>query len=171
MSGFSLDSIIQAAHQRVLQEFDAAVHRVAGRIQQRMEEIRQDMLTEYYGGYSPIMYSRTGQLNNAISSIVEASASGDTATIRLGLEADASAMDHSLLTIIVSNPKMGRFGFTINKDDVNEEMILENFFKGEHPNVGTAGTPPGVKERAIRRIKVFIQYELGQIIAAEMAKI
>ena len=121
-----------------------AMRRTEERVADKIQEIIWRYgLDYYYGGYSPSMYVRTGNLRHsgAIKPFINEFKSGGSIGFQYGAEFDSGLMDHSLLTICVEYDRkrdgqhVTKF-YTYEDGDVDEDAILSNFRAGIHPNTG-----------------------------------
>lgn len=162
-------------------KINATMGRIERRIKNRMEEIKQKMLLDYYGGYTPKVYIRIEQLTLAFGPTTKHGVDGDFITLRFGisdLETDgfgASQMDHSTLKMHVTY-KRKKDGSIFEKDyeytgrSANEEEIFGYFKAGYHPRVGFAETKPDIWGRASKMIDDFVEHELDAIIYEEISR-
>lgn len=116
------------------------------RTEERVAEKIQEIITAYgfdyyYNGYTPTMYVRTDNLRNsgAVKPFINEYKKGGYIGFQYGAEFDAGLMDHSILTIRVEydrkrdNKHVEKL-YSYEKDNVDEEAILNNFRAGVHPN-------------------------------------
>lgn len=104
---------------------DAIAKSVEEDIKSFMNEIKDNAANEYYNGYTPTSYHhRTYQLPNALEVKVESKIiSADTFTVTWRFSADN-----------VKRRMKHYSGSKRKKHKADEELILENYLAGEHPN-------------------------------------
>ena len=169
---------LEKEYQRKL---NATMGRIERRIKVRMEEIKQKMLFEYYGGYTPKIYVRIDQLRLAFGPKTKHGIDGDFITLTFGLsdlEDDgfgAQRMDHSVLTMHIRYQRKKKGGifekdYVYANEGADEEKIFNSFKAGYHPMVGHAETKPDIWGRASKMIDDFIENELDDIIAEEISR-
>ena len=169
---------LEKEYQRKL---NVTMGRIERRIKIRMEEIKQKMLFEYYGGYTPKVYVRIDQLRLAFGPKTKHGVDGDFITLTFGLsdlEDDgfgAGKMDHSTLKMHVTYKRKKKGGvfekdYEYTRENVNDEAIFGYFKAGYHPNVGFAETEPDIWVRASQMIDQFVENELDDIISEEVSR-
>ena len=118
---------------KIKNRMEVAMDNTEARTKDKIQEIiDEDAVAAYYGGYSPIMYVRIGQLGNSIKPVILSVRGGGTIGFDFGASFDVGAMDHSVLTIRNRKGKT----YTYSGHNADEGKILENFRAGEHPNTG-----------------------------------
>ncbi len=106
--------------------------------------IHKDAMHNYYDGYDPIMYVRTGQLWNSLSPLIIDESDYNNFQFSFGIKRTPpkgpSAMKHDEIKVRVTNKK-GEIKIYTYKDkdyDPNdpkvEKIIFSNFMEGIHPN-------------------------------------
>ena len=133
------------------------------------------MIKDYYQGYIPIEYKRTGELKKSVYPSIEIGSQGGAYGITFGVEDDWEAMDHSVFRVSVKrkSKKTGQikeYEYFYLRPNVNEEAIFENFMAGIHPRVGMANTHH-IEERVNQALDYFFLYELEDIVNKELSKI
>ena len=172
---------IEELEKEYQRKLNATMSRIERRIKMRMEEIKQKMLFEYYGGYTQKVYIRIDQLRLAFGPKTKHGVDGDFITLTFGLsdlEDDGfgpQKMNHSVLKMHVTYKRKKKGGvfekdYEYDREDVNEEAIFGYFKAGYHPNVGYEDTEPDIWGRASKMIDDFIENELDDIIAEEISR-
>ena len=99
------------------------------RTEKRVEDKRQEIIEEYalnfyYDGYTPKSYKRTYQLPRAIWPLILEFRHGGQIGFNYGANFNANFMNHT------------KRGKSKRKIEPDEEIILDNFRAGKHPNTG-----------------------------------
>jgi hypothetical protein len=176
MSKFQLNEFaeeVQKEYQRKVEEALDRVEKIAYKKIQKI--INEYMIKDYYQGYTPIEYKRTGELKKSVYPYVEFDNQNGKYGITFGIEDDWEAMDHSALHIVVKRKskktgKIKEYEYFYEREDPNEEAIFENFMAGIHPRVGMAGTHH-IEERVNEALDYFFLFEFEDIVNKELAKI
>lgn len=116
---------------------EIAMERTAKRIENEINQLIEKYTESYYSGYTPKVYSRTGNLKDsgAMKAYTEEHRSNGFIGFEYGAEFDAGLMDHSTLTLYPGRMrKRDGAPYTYPNPDADEEKILENFKIGQHPN-------------------------------------
>ena len=127
------------------------------RLEQKVEEFLDLMATAYYGGYDPVSYIRTMQLQRQdprpVRPYTEIQKMGNMSNLSFGVIFDESTMDHSSYTVKArwydkkkkkwkDVKKSKAYTVTPGKhkgNKPNEKKILEFFKEGIHPNAVLEG--------------------------------
>lgn len=135
------------AMQKIIQKEEKAFANTMKRIERELFQIMYEVTVKnFYGGYFPSMYKRTGQLENAISIKLKDTSTINAFSFDVIPRYDESEMDHSVLTIIYQPKKNKKpFGkpkeYIYTLEDVDEAAIMELALgKGYHLNVGYGKT-------------------------------
>ena len=167
----AIDDIVNDYRKQVWQ----ALQRAEKIIRVRMQEIiQEDMLDDYYNGYTPKLYVRIYQLEKSVGPYTKLTDIGNNFNLSFGIDVDPpygpSAMDHSVLTLHYTRKHGSEWVKSYDKPDVDEEKIFANFLEGIHPNVGRAGTSH-IRERVKKHLDYFLSFEIDGIINSELNKI
>lgn len=148
----------EEAVKEIDKKMEVAFQRTMKRIEAELFEVMKEVtVRNFYGGYSPIVYQRTGQLKNAISLEVDDMSHGNIMSFNVSPMYDESTMDHSVYQVkavykhrkkdkktgkIKYTGKTSTYKYTVAlKKKPDEEQIMEmTLGAGYHPRVGTAGT-------------------------------
>ena len=177
MSRFKINEDIDNIVNDYRKQVEQALIRAEKRIRVRMQEIiREDMLDDYYDGYTPKVYVRTFQLENSVGPYTELKSANNVFGLSFGIETDnpygPGAMDHSELTLIYNRKGGGDpWKRTYIKDNVDEKAIFENFLEGIHPNITGASKTQHIRERVKRHLNYFLEFEAVYIVNQELDKI
>ena len=135
------------AMQKIKDKEDKAFKNTIKRMENELFEIMKKVTVyNFYNGYSPKVYKRTGQLKNAIKIRLDDTSTSNTFSFDVIPIYDESNMDHSELTLIYQPMKNKKpFGapkeYTYTLENVDEEKIMNmTLGAGYHPKVGTAKT-------------------------------
>lgn len=104
---------------------EIAMERTENRVEEKIQEIIEEYaLNFYYDGYTPRSYKRTYQLPRAIWPFIQEFRKSGQIGFNYGANFDASLMNHK------------KRGKSKRKIEPDEEIILDNFRAGIHPNTG-----------------------------------
>ena len=176
MSKFQLNEFAEEVQKEYQRKVEEALEKVDKIAQKKIQKIINEyMIKDYYQGYIPIEYKRTGELKKSVYPYVEFDNQGGTYGITFGIEDDWEAMDHSMLHVVVkrTSKKTGKtkeYEYFYEKENVDERAIFENFMAGIHPRVGNAGTSH-IEERVNEALDYFFLFEFEDIVNKELAKI
>lgn len=176
MAKFQLNEFAEDVQKEYQKKTEDALKRAEKIINKKIRHIINEcMIKDYYQGYEPIMYQRTGELKKSVYPSVEIGNQGGAFGITFGIEDDWEAMDHSTLHVVVKHKskKTGQvkeYEYFYQKNDVDEEAIFENFMAGIHPRVGPAGTHY-IEEEVNKALDNFFDNELNKIVLKELSKI
>jgi hypothetical protein len=149
--GSSVRNAFEAANALVMQKINEKEEKAFKNTMKRMEDelfeiMKKATVRNFYGGWIPRVYKRTGQLKNAISIKLDDASTANTFSFDIIPIYDETKMDHSELTLIYQpmknkrpfcNPKT----YTYVLEDVDEKKIMDmTLGAGYHPKVGTALT-------------------------------
>ena len=95
----AMDEAMKEIDRKMEKAFDRAMQRIEPEL---LEVMRKASVQNYYRGYSPHVYIRTGQLNKAISLRTENTSYGDMFAFSVLPKYDESEMDHSEYNIIAT---------------------------------------------------------------------
>lgn len=183
MSRFKINDAIDDIVNDYRKQVWAALQRVEKIVKVRMQEIiQEDMLDDYYNGYTPKLYVRIYQLEKSVGPYVKLTDIGNNFNLAFGIDVDPpygpSAMQHSgegILTLrytrkTSSEPWQKSYDKIVEDKEKFEKIIFENFLEGIHPNVGRAGTSH-IRERVKKHLDYFLDFEIEHIINCELDKI
>ena len=148
----NMEKAMAEAMNEIDKKMEKAFKNAMKRIEPKLFEVmKKASVKNFYGGYSPRVYQRTGQLNNAISLRLKDTSYGDMFAFNILPKYDESSMDHSEYDIIATykhkkNKKLTGKVSTYKchvklKKKPDEEAIMEmTLGAGYHPKIGTAGT-------------------------------
>ena len=176
MSKFQLNEFAEEVQKEYQKKVEQALDRAEKIIHKKIQQIINEyMIKDYYQGYIPIEYKRTGELKKSVYPSIEIGNQGGAYGITFGIEDDWEAMDHSTLHVVVKRKskktgKIKEYEYFYEREDVNEEAIFENFMAGIHPRVGNAGTHH-IEERVNQALDYFFLMELEDIVTKELSKI
>lgn len=180
MSKFKINDAIDDIVNEYRKQVGQALKRAEQKIKVRMQEIiQEDMLDDYYGGYTPKLYVRTYQLEKSVGPYTQLTDFDTGFNLSFGIDIDPpygpSAMDHSILTLRYvrknnSEPWEKTYDKSGSKYPVKEEEIFNNFLEGIHPNVGRANTSH-IRERLKQHLDYFLSFEVETIVNSELDKI
>ena len=175
MSKFKFNDAIDDIVNEYRKQVEQALKRAEEKIRVRMQEIiQEDMLDDYYNGYTPKLYVRTQQLENSVGPYSKLTDFGTGFNLSFGIEIDPpygpSAMDHNILTLHYIRKNETSWEKSYDKSDADEEKIFENFLEGIHPNVGRANTGH-IRERVHEHLDYFLDFEITDIVNRELDKI
>ena len=181
MSKFRLNKAIDAmdAINDIVNDYrkqvEQALKRAEEKIRIRMQEIiQEDMLDDYYNGYTPKLYVRTYQLEKSVGPYTKLTDIGTGFKLIFGVETDSpygpSAMEHNTLTLRYTSKNGTTWEKSYEKSDSDEEKIFENFLEGIHPNVGRANSSH-IRERLHKHLDYFLDFEIINIVNSELDKI
>lgn len=176
MAKFQLNEFAEEIQKEYQKKTEEALKRAEKIIYKRIQKIINEyMIKDYYQGYIPIVYKRTGELKKSVYPDVQIGNQDGAFGITFGIEDDWEAMDHSTLHIIVKHKskktgKIKEYEYFYEKPDVDEEGIFENFMAGIHPRVGPANTHY-IEKRVNEALDYFFMFELEDIINKELSKI
>ena len=154
--GSNVEKMLGQMFEDSLKEIDKKMEKAFQNTMKRMEVALKNVMKgatvkNYYKGYQPRVYKRTGQLNKAISLKLEDTSFDGAFSFNVLPKYDESSMDHSEYDIVATyQPQKNKKPFgkvkTYNchvklKKKPNEEKIMEmTLGEGYHPKVGTANT-------------------------------
>ena len=179
MSQFKINDAIDDIVNEYRKQVGQALKRAEQKIRVRMQEIiQQDMLDDYYGGYTPKLYVRTYQLEKSVGPYTKLTDFNTGFNLSFGIDIDPpygpSAMNHNgegVLTLRYVRKKSGTvWEKSYDKFDADEEDIFNNFLEGIHPNVGRANTSH-IRERLKKQLDFFLSFEVESIVNSELDKI
>ena len=176
MAKFQLNEFAEEVQKEYQKKVEAALNRAEKIIHKKIQHLIDTyMITDYYEGYTPVEYQRTGELKKSVYPSIIIGSQGGAYGITFGVEDDWEAMDHSTLHVIVKrkSKKTGQikqYEYFYEKENVDEQAIFENFMAGIHPRVGRANTHH-IEEVINQKLDDFFLYELEGIVNAELAKI
>lgn len=132
MSSPLSDAFRDAVNKKVEQEtgktknrVEIAMKRTERSVEEKIQEIIEEYaLNFYYEGYAPKSYTRTFQLPKAIRPVTEEFKKGAYIGFNYGASFDEGAMNHI------------KRGKSKKKIEADEQLILDNFRAGKHPNTG-----------------------------------
>lgn len=143
-----IDDIVKEDKKRIALAFEKIKKETEKKIR---EAIKIAMIDNYYYGYSPITYVRTGQLNNSVAPLIIDDSDNSGLSFSFGVKTSPpkgpKAMKHDKLTVRVTNKKGEERLYTYTVKEYNpklEEEIFGNFMQGIHPNaipIGVTATP------------------------------
>ena len=152
----SISRDMEKAMAEAMNEIDKKMEKAFKNAMRRIEPKLFDVMKKasvqnYYGGYYPHVYQRTGQLNKAISLRLKDTSYGDIFAFSVLPKYDESSMDHSEYDIIATykhkknkklTGKISTYKCHVKlKKKPDEEAIMEmTLGAGHHPKVGTADT-------------------------------
>lgn len=180
MSKFQLNEFAEEVQKEYQRKVEEALERVEKITHKKIQKIINEyMIKDYYQGYTPIEYKRTGELKKSVGSYIEFNNINGTFGITFGIEDEdpygPSAMDHSTMHVVVKRKskktgKIKEYEYFYEREDVNEEAIFENFMAGIHPRVGMAGTHH-IEERVNEALDYFFLFEFEDLVNKELSKI
>lgn len=183
MAKFQLNEFAEDVQKEYQKKVEAALARAEKIIHKKIQYIINEyMIKDYYQGYEPIVYKRTGQLNKSVYPSVDIGEKNGAFGITFGIEDEdpygPSAMDHSILHVVVKHKskktgKIKTYEYSYKKknyDEQLEEVIFENFMEGIHPRVGRAKTHH-IEKRVNEALDYFFIFELEDIVKKELSKI
>lgn len=176
MAKFQLNEFAEEVQKEYQKKTEEALKRAEKIVYKRIQHIINEyMIKDYYEGYHPVMYVRTGELKKSVYPSVEIGNKNGAFGITFGVEDDWEAMDHSTLNVVVRHKsnKTGQikeYKYSYEKPDVNEEAIFENFMYGMHPRVGRVNTHH-IEQVVNQELDKFFEYELEEIVKKELSKI
>jgi hypothetical protein len=138
-----IDDIVAEDKKRIALAFEQIKKKTESKIR---EAIKIAMIDNYYNGYDPLKYNRTGQLRNAVAPLILDDSDNSGLQFSFGIKTSppkgSAAMRHDKLTVKVTK-KNGEVNFhTYNVKDYNPEIekwIFNNFMNGVHPNANERG--------------------------------
>lgn len=152
----SISRDMERAMAEAMKEIDRKMEKAFNNAMKRIEPelfkvMKKASVQNYYGGYYPSVYIRTGQLNKAISLKLKDTSYGDMFAFSILPKYDESDMDHSEYDIVATykhkknkkpTGKISTYKCHVKlKKKPNEEEIMEmTLGAGYHPKIGTAGT-------------------------------
>lgn len=153
------DGVRKAAQRRV-----NAARRIADRLHSEMNRIKSDAVNEYYSGYEPELYERTDNIKEGILPIVEVRLDGNKIKFKYKIDVDDELLDHSVTTFKNRSIHINKGAGA--KHPVNNEIVMDNFLAGIHPNATSAWTNGDIEQLVKSEIGV-INNSVGPAIIRE----
>lgn len=138
-----IDDIVKEDKKRIALAFEQIKKKTTQKIQ---EAIKIAMIDNYYEGYNPLMYNRTGQLSKSVAPLIIDDSDNSGLQFSFGIKTSppkgSAAMKHNKLTVRVTkkNGEVNVHSYNVkNYDPSIEKIIFENFMSGIHPNANLKG--------------------------------
>lgn len=133
-----IEEIVAADKKRIALAFEQIKKKTTEKVS---EAIKIAMIDNYYNGYDPLVYVRTGQLKNSVAPLIVDDSDNSGFQFQFGIKTSEpkgpSAMRHDTLSVRVTN-KNGEekiYSYKVKGYDSEiEEKIFSNFMDGIHPN-------------------------------------
>lgn len=138
-----IDDIVKKDKDRISLAFEQIKKETTKKIS---EAIKVAAINNYYDGYNPLVYVRSGQLSNSLAPLIVDDSDNSGMQFSFGIKRTKpygpSAMKHDTLTMRVVN-KQGEerfYSYHIkNYDPLVEKIIFNNFMEGVHPRASKKG--------------------------------
>lgn len=138
-----IDNIVKEDKKRIELAFEQIKKKTEAKIR---VAIQTAMIDNYYNGYDPLVYSRTGQLKKSVAPLIIDDSDNSGLRFTFGIKTSppkgSKAMKHNKLTVQVTK-KNGEVNFhTYDVEDYDpkiEKWIFDNFMMGIHPNANQKG--------------------------------
>lgn len=148
----AMEKAMDDAMKEIDRKMEIAFKKAMGRIEPKLLEVMEKASVQnFYGGYFPHVYIRTGQLKKAISLKTKNTSYGDIFAFSVLPKYDESTMNHREYDILATykhkknkkpTGKVSTYKCHVKlKEKPDEEAIMEmTLGAGYHPKVGTAKT-------------------------------
>lgn len=153
-----IDDIVKEDKKRIELAFEQIKKKTSAKIS---EAIRIYMLDNYYFGYDPFKYVRTGQLSKSVAPLIIDDSDNSGLQFSFGIKTSppkgskAMRHDHITLKVTKKNGEEKFYSYAVkNYDPKIEEWIFQNFMEGIHPNAvekGITETPTTNVYKAINK--------------------
>ena len=141
-----IEDIVEADKKRIALAFEQIKKKTTEKIQ---TAIKTAMIDNYYNGYDPFFYIRTGQLENSVAPLIIDDSDNSGFQFEFGIKTSppkgSSAMKHNTLSVRVTkkNGEEKIYSYKVKDYDPGiEKLIFDNFMEGIHSNAN----PKGVTE-------------------------
>ena len=138
-----IEDIVKEDKKRIALAFEQIKKKTANKIQ---EAIKTAMIDNYYNGYDPLVYIRTGQLENSVAPLIIDDSDNSGLQFSFGIKTSppkgSSAMRHDRLLVRVTkkNGEEKIYSYKVKDYDPGiEKLIFNNFMNGVHPNANSRG--------------------------------
>lgn len=138
-----VEDIVEADKKRIALAFEQIKKKTRDKIQ---VAIKTAMIDNYYNGYNPFVYVRTGQLKNSVEPLIIDDSNNSGFQFEFGIKTSppkgSSAMRHDRLTVRVTkkNGEEKIYSYTVKDYDSGvEKLIFNNFMEGIHPKANRKG--------------------------------
>lgn len=138
-----IDDIIAEDKKRIALAFEQIKKKTEDKIR---IAIKIAMIDNYYKGYDPLVYGRTGQLANSVAPLIIDDSDNSGLQFSFGIKTSppkgSSAMRHDRLEVKVTkkNGEVNIHSYKVkNYNPEIEKLIFENFMNGIHPNANING--------------------------------
>lgn len=138
-----IEDIVKEDKKRIALAFEQIKKKTESKIH---EAIRTAMMENYYNGYDPLEYIRTGQLFKTAAPLIIDDSDNSGLQFSFGVKLSKpngpTAMKHDKLTVKVTNKNGEEKIYFYDVDGYDpkiEEYIFNNFMRGIHPNANSRG--------------------------------
>ena len=133
-----IEDIVKKDKERIALAFEQIKEKTTVKIS---EAIKKAMIDNYYNGYDPFIYIRTGQLENSVAPLIIDDSDNSGFRFDFGIKTSppkgSSAMKHDTLSVRVTKKNGEEKIYTYKVKDYDpkiESLIFNNFMEGIHPN-------------------------------------
>lgn len=137
-----IDKMVKELVEQDKKRIEIAFEKIKKKVEKKIIDIiHQDAMHNYYDGYEPSVYVRTGQLWNSLEPLIIDESDYNNFQFSFGIKRTPpkgpSAMRHDEIRVKVEN-KHGEIKIYTYKDKdyspMVEKIIFRNFMEGIHPN-------------------------------------